>query len=549
MSIALPRRTVAYTRVSSDEQATEGYSLADQERQCRAYPVAHEWPAVAEVYCDAGVSGATRERPALSRLLADARAGTIGRVICTKLDRMSRRAVDLLAIEHELDAYGVERVYIKDGIDTSTPVGRLLRTVLAAVAELERDMILERTKAGMAEKVRRGEAWRSRHPLGYRYVPKDKATGAPGHLEIDECTAPLVRRIFKSIADGISASQLAANLTREGIPTPRSARNWHAESILWMIHNPLYTGQASWGRTVRAKPGAPTQRIRSDDALYAPVPAIVTTDLASAAQAQLARNLKITPGINKVPYLLGGGLLVCGECHKTMTGIGGQGRYYACKRRDQDGVRRVHQSQAAAALEELAWPALANALRDPTSVLAQMHALTATDSQQAATLDAEIAALEKESGALEQQESRLLDLYLTGSLNAALLDGKAAELASQRQAIAGRLAALQDQRAAAASMPANLSSAEAACAAIATGLDALDFEGRRQIVRLLCRIIIVTPKEVIIEGAFPTTPVDGTDMTLSTSPSTSSSLLRQRPRPCRTTWPPPSAMPRGNPVP
>ncbi len=128
------RRTVAYIRVANDDQTTDGnsFSLSDQERQTRAQAIAHDWPDVAEVYADTGVSGATRDRPALNRLLADAKAGTIGRVIVTRLDRMSRRAVDLLAIEDALDQCGVERLYINDGIDTTAPVGRLLSTGRAA---------------------------------------------------------------------------------------------------------------------------------------------------------------------------------------------------------------------------------------------------------------------------------------------------------------------------------------------------------------------------------------------------------------------------------
>src|SRR5438094_9443511 len=100
------RRTVAYIRVSTEEQATEGYSLLDQERACRLYAQARVaiqeagWTEIDEVYGDPGVSGALRERPGLCRLIADAKAGTVGRVICTKLDRIGRKAAVILAIAH-----------------------------------------------------------------------------------------------------------------------------------------------------------------------------------------------------------------------------------------------------------------------------------------------------------------------------------------------------------------------------------------------------------------------------------------------------------------
>src|SRR5579875_2531451 len=307
------RRTVAYIRVSTEDQASEGNSLSDQERQARAYAVARDWGEVAQVYADPGVSGATRDRPGLHRLLADARAGTVGRVIVTKLDRMSRRAVDLLAIEDELDRAEVERIYIKGSIDTSTPTGRLLRTVLAAVAELERDMILERTRAGKIEDVRKGAVWLTGRTIGYRYIPADKANGRRASVEIDEETAPLVRRIFTEVAQGTSLHTLAARLNSEGVPTMRGASMWRPCTLRKIIYNPLFTGQAAYGkvRNVKAASGKTTTRT-AEPIAYAAVPAIVSPELAQAAQAMLARN-KITARRNaKRDYLLGGGLVRCG---------------------------------------------------------------------------------------------------------------------------------------------------------------------------------------------------------------------------------------------
>jgi site-specific DNA recombinase len=515
MSIPPTRRTVAYIRVSSEDQATEGYSLGDQERAIRLTAQARvamqepDWTEIAAdgVYCDAGVSGATRDRPALTRLLADARAGKVGRVVCTKLDRMSRRAVDLLAIEEDLEQYGVERIYIKDSIDTSTPTGRLLRTVLAAVAELERDLILERTRAGMVEKVaQKGEAWRSRNALGYRYVPRDKETGTPGHLEIDEAMRPLVRRIFETIAGGGSATQLAADLTREGVPTPRGAKYWHPNAILWMIHNPLYTGQASWGRLVRAKNGSPTKRVWAESPHYASVPAIVERELAEAARAQLARNLKTGTRRPTGDYLLSQGLLVCDACTRTMGGSAGgrKGhRYYRCLGSDPVGMRRVHRSLPAPLLEDLIWSTVAETLRHPGKVLADAQALADADSAHAAALEQELTALDRQDAELARQESSLLDAYLSRKFSPATLDAKSAQLAEQRRRLHDRAAALMAQRDDARARTLPIEDTEALCAAIAAGLEALDHAGRRRVVRLVCHTIRVTADALILEGALP----------------------------------------------
>jgi len=333
------RRTVAYIRVSTDDQATDGNSLSDQKRQTRAQAIARDWPEVAEVYADPAVSGATRDRPALNRLLADAKAGTIGRVIVTKLDRMSRRAVDLLAIEDELDQCGVERLYIKDGIDTTPPVGRLLRTVLAAVAELERDMILERTMAGRVEAVRRGDVWRGVGVLGFTYLPVDKAAGLKGRVEIDPDTSPLVQRIFRDVAGGVTCRALAARLNAEGIPPTGGGAMWRHNAIQRIIQNPIYTGHAAYGRYRRIKTptGSVLRYNDPESVMYVPVPAIVTDELARAAQAQMTRNRVGARRNAKREYLLGGGLVRCGAllpdgatCQSVMHGESHHGATYRC---------------------------------------------------------------------------------------------------------------------------------------------------------------------------------------------------------------------------
>jgi site-specific DNA recombinase len=110
------------------------------------------WPVPGEgsehLYIDDGYTGSNTERPALQRLLRDAARGEIGRVVMTKLDRLGRKARDVLNLDQELGDDGVSCVFYRDGIDTSTAIGRLLRTVLAAVAELERETIIERTRDG-----------------------------------------------------------------------------------------------------------------------------------------------------------------------------------------------------------------------------------------------------------------------------------------------------------------------------------------------------------------------------------------------------------------
>jgi site-specific DNA recombinase len=358
---------------------------------------AGEWTEIAEVYTDAGVSGTTRDRPALQRLLADARAGKIGRVVCTKLDRMGRRAADILAIEDELDSYGVERTYINDAIDTSTHTGRLLRTVLAAVAELERDMIVERTKAGAVEKARRGGITRPRSVYGYRIAEVNSLTGAKGGLELDPETAAVVRRIFEAIAAGVSSNELARILTMEHVPTPRGAKVWWETTIRKIVRNPIYTGKATYGRLKNVKykdeNGRTKMRAVTNDpnkVIYIDAPAIVSEELAVAAQHQLTQNFQLSPRNTCREYLLGGGhLLYCGVCAQagkayTMRGyaVHGQFRRYRCTVMQETGRKTMH-SVAAGPVEQAVWTTLAEALRDPSRLLADATALADSNTEQA----------------------------------------------------------------------------------------------------------------------------------------------------------------------
>jgi len=143
-------RVAFYARVSTSEQTVEPQLFA-----LRAYAEARGLEIAAE-HVDHGVSGAKDRRPALDKLLADARRRRFDVLACTKLDRLARSVHHLTTIARELEALGVDLVVLDQAIDTSTPAGRLLFHVLGSIAEFERDLIRERTVAGMRAAKRRG---------------------------------------------------------------------------------------------------------------------------------------------------------------------------------------------------------------------------------------------------------------------------------------------------------------------------------------------------------------------------------------------------------
>jgi site-specific DNA recombinase len=187
-------KAAGYIRVSTADQAREGYSLPAQEQAIRSYCEAQGWE-LTGVYSDAGRSGKSlRGREALTRLLDDAKAGSLQRIIFLKLDRLARNLKDLLQICDTLEASEVGIVAIQESIDTGTATGRMIRSILGAVSEFEREAIVERVKTGIAEMARQGKLL-GKVPLGYR-------RNGGGEVALDEEIAPLVREMFEQYATG-----------------------------------------------------------------------------------------------------------------------------------------------------------------------------------------------------------------------------------------------------------------------------------------------------------------------------------------------------------
>jgi DNA invertase Pin-like site-specific DNA recombinase len=151
------KRAALYARVSTTEQTPENQLVA-----LRGFATARGW-ALTE-FVDHGVSGAKERRPQLDAMLADARRRKFDVVLVTKLDRLARSTRHLVMLSAELEALGVDLVALDQAIDTTSPSGRLLFHVLAAIAEFERDLIRDRVVAGLRRAKARGT--KSGRPIG-----------------------------------------------------------------------------------------------------------------------------------------------------------------------------------------------------------------------------------------------------------------------------------------------------------------------------------------------------------------------------------------------
>ncbi len=193
-------RIALYARVSTTEQHPDV-----QLNALRAYAKARGLE-VTEVYVDIGVSGAKAKRPALDRLRADAMKRRFDIVAVVKLDRLARSVHHLTTLGQEFEALGVDLVVLDQAIDTTTPSGKLLFHVLGSIAEFERDLIRERTRAGLAAAKRRGKT------LGRPRVISQQASARIRRLH-------QAGRSLRQIAEvlGVSKTAVANEVERLGL--------------------------------------------------------------------------------------------------------------------------------------------------------------------------------------------------------------------------------------------------------------------------------------------------------------------------------------------
>jgi site-specific DNA recombinase len=225
------RTVAAYVRVSTTEQAENGHGLGAQVSRCRAMAQVKGWPDPV-VYADEGVSG-TKEphkRLALTQLLADIEAGKVDAVIIAALDRLGRKTRIVLDMVEELARAGVALVICRESLDTSTPQGQFVLTMFAALAQLERDVIAERTSEALQERGRKYGYRSGRLPYGYiRYKGQEA-------IEVDHKAAEIVRQIFALRDAGTTLEEIAATLSEYAEP-PRGGKRWYASSVNEILKN------------------------------------------------------------------------------------------------------------------------------------------------------------------------------------------------------------------------------------------------------------------------------------------------------------------------
>ncbi len=226
-----------YIRVSTEDQAREGFSLPEQEKRLRAM-CEYKGYEIYKLYKDAGISAKDMNRPAFEELLQDIREKKCNTIVVLKLDRLTRSVYDMEFIMKFLEENDAYLDCANEEINTTNSSGKMVARLLTTVSQNEIERTSERTKFGLVGAIKEGHI-PGKNPLGYKRDDKK--------LVIDPLTKDIVKRIYDLYFDGKSYSNIATIFNEEKV---LGKTNWRDTGILRIISNEIYKGDFVSGKTL-----------------------------------------------------------------------------------------------------------------------------------------------------------------------------------------------------------------------------------------------------------------------------------------------------------
>lgn len=409
------KRVAIYIRVSTQEQADEGYSIPEQTERLKKYCEAMKWT-VAKIYTDGGFTGANINRPALSSLISDTKSNLIDIILVYKLDRLSRSQKDTLyLIEDVFLKNNVEFVSMCENFDTSSPFGRAMIGILSVFAQLEREQIKERLAMGHVGRAKEGY-WRGGHgsPIGYDFTD--------GNLVVNEYEALQVKEIFNLFLQGNSMHCICDTM-RSKYSNKYSSWNNH-NVIAKILQNTIYVGMIKYKGKEYTGQHDP----------------IIQENIFTTTQTKLKEYQKTFTEHYKTPFRgnnLLSGLIFCGNCGaryftiSTMSKINGTYQYYKCYSRD--GNRQMKKVDGCknpiyrkSELDDIIINEILELAFDESEI--DKMAQVKIPNDKTITLKARIIEIDK-------QISKLMDLYQVGSIPLEQIGTRIKPLQNERDAL------------------------------------------------------------------------------------------------------------------
>jgi site-specific DNA recombinase len=519
----MSQRAALYARVSTAQQENEQTIASQVEALERAAASMSLTVPPERRYLDEGFSGSRVDRPALDALRDAAADGFLDVVLVYAPDRLARNFVHQQVILEELTRRQVHVHFVERPIGERAE-DHLLVQMQGVIAEYERAKILERTRRGKIHKVRLGQMLPFQYPpYGYAIVRTPEAPH--GLVVLDEVEAQHVRSMYRWVQEeGLTTWRVAKRLNDMGVQ-PRKKGLWVQTSVYRVLTNPVYSGFAVYNQNEPCEPKRPrrpgeyrkilhssTRRRPESQWIRVPVPPIIDDKTQREVRARLAANRQMAPRTTRHEYLLRS-FVICGGCGWRMSCIhtrsGDRQReyfYYACDHRDPIATGRTTRCTSkrvpAKELDAVVWGAIAAWIQSPQMLLQELEAWRSTR----AGIDLktrERVRVENLDHKLQLQIERLVDAYQCGALTIDELKARRERLEAQRSAQQLHLQQLIAAERDAVRVDQLAEDLATFAATLRSGLDALDFAGRRRLVHLLVERVVVKGDTVSIEHAIP----------------------------------------------
>jgi len=429
-----------YIRVSTEDQAKEGYSLEVQGEHLESF-AKREGYEVYKVYSDDGISGYSTERPALKALLADAKSRRFELIVVYKIDRFSRNLKDLLNLVDELSSYGIGFKSVTEPFDTTTSAGKLMFQQLGSFAEFERNRLAERVFPGMIKGVQNGNWQGARYaPFGYRYNKEKKL------LEKDEQEAQVVKVIYTMLLAGKSIRSITEYLTKRGYRN-RNGNIFSTKLIGDILKNKVYTGKLVWNKahydkTQKTRKGLRYIRNPADKVVVADGRhEVLVSEEDFAAVQQRFKQRRIDRRNKASDYPLSG-ILYCAKCNHKFNGIsvisnhrtGEKKRWYRCAGPYRSFIRCKNKGVKAEDIEPKVAAILDRLLRSERLKSSRWTTMTAEDYLPFETLSKdEIGKIKDRLAMNRKKQSKLTDAYLENLLSTEMFEIKNKELRQEEE--------------------------------------------------------------------------------------------------------------------
>lgn len=412
-----------YCRVSTVEQAEEGYSIGEQERILIEYCNQHNYT-VYRTYADKGISGKDiKHRPAIQELLYDASEKKFNMVISWKINRISRKLSDAIKIVETLERYGITYRSYSEPFESDTPAGKMQFQMMALIGEFERSTIAQNVKMGMCAKAKQGEWCGGIAPLGYKWVAMEKnerSSRKKSRLEIDETEAETVRLIYELYASGKGYKAIVNQINKMGYKT-KLGNAFSVAQLKTILTNPVYIGKVrfnvrrDWNEKRR-------HNINPNPIISEGIhEAIIDEELWNRVQCIMSEKSGKPSRIYDGEYPLTG-ILRCPECGAGMVisrttntlkdGTKKRIVYYACGEWKNKGTAVCHSNSIRAEkANAVVYRELEKLFSNEKFLRAVMKKVNEEREQQLKTAKAECKKCEKELILLERRKDKLFTAY------------------------------------------------------------------------------------------------------------------------------------------